>query len=383
MSKSIRPIAFHLPQFHPIPENDAWWGKGFTEWANVTKAKPLFKGHYQPHLPADLGFYDLRVPEVREEQAKLANEYGIYGFCYYHYWFNGKRLLERPVEEILKSGKPDFPFMLCWANENWSRTWDGGDNVILMRQEYSDRDAQLHCQALIPYFRDERYIKIGYKPVFVVYKPQIIPGVERYIDTFRGEAQKAGIELYICAVENQETVDDAMFSFVFDAAIEFQPQSKFLLNFMEETFDKKYHQSFGKKIYGRMLNKLRQTEAYEYMIHKIRFHLDYNEYVDYVLANYKYAETYKRFPGVSPMWDNTSRRGKKAFLLKNSNPEKYAQWLKFHYENFAPLSEAENFIFINAWNEWAEGNHLEPCQKWGHSFLEATKKVITNNKHND
>ena len=169
-----RLIAINLPQYHPFKENDEWWGKGFTEWTNVTKAKPRFRGHYQPHLPADMGFYDLRLPEVRQMQADLAKEYGIYGFCYYHYWFNGHRLMERPVSEILSSGEPDFPFMLCWANENWARNWDGGFKDILIEQNYSDDDDRNHmiylCKEVFP---DKRYIKVDGKPFFIIYKPKI------------------------------------------------------------------------------------------------------------------------------------------------------------------------------------------------------------------
>src|SRR6476620_7799168 len=179
MITNIKPIAIHLPQFHPIPENDEWWGKGFTEWTNVTKAKPLFKGHYQPHLPADLGFYDLRLPEIREQQAQLAKEYGIYGFCYYHYWFNGRRLLERPFEEVFKSGKPDFPFMLCWANENWTRVWDGMNNEVLLAQNYSEEDDRAHIKTLIPYFKDSRYIKINRKPIIAIYRSSSLPNPKR------------------------------------------------------------------------------------------------------------------------------------------------------------------------------------------------------------
>ena len=163
-----RLIALYLPQYHPVPENDAWWGKGFTEWTNVTKASPLYKGHYQPQLPADLGFYDLRVPEVREEQAKLATENGIYGFCYYHYWFNGRRILERPFQEVFESGKPDFPFMLCWANENWTRRWDGLEKEVLLQQNYSDEDDVQHMESLVKYFKAPRYIRVNNKPVFIL-----------------------------------------------------------------------------------------------------------------------------------------------------------------------------------------------------------------------
>jgi len=176
---TLRPIAIHLPQFHPVPENDDWWGKGFTEWRNVVQARPRFRGRYQPHIPADMGFYDMRFPEVRQQQAHLAQEYGIYGFCYYHYWFNGRRILERPVQEILESGDPDFPFMLCWANENWARVWDGSDKSVLLGQEYSEDDHRAHAEALMPYFKDPRYIRINNKPVFAIYKDGDIPDPDR------------------------------------------------------------------------------------------------------------------------------------------------------------------------------------------------------------
>ena len=191
MTPDIRPIAFYLPQFHPTPENDEWWGKGFTEWTNVTKARPLFPGHYQPQLPADMGFYDLRLPEAREAQAALAREYGIHGFCYYHYWFNGRRILERPFNEVLASGKPDFPFCLCWANENWTRVWDGGEKNVLLEQKYSHEDDLAHIESLIPAFRDERYIRIDGKPLFLVYRTGLLPNPARTAEIWREAAKRA------------------------------------------------------------------------------------------------------------------------------------------------------------------------------------------------
>jgi hypothetical protein len=234
VSKDIRPIAIYLPQFHPVPENDLWWGKGFTEWTNVAKAKPLFDGHYQPHLPADLGFYDLRLAEVREEQAAMAKKYGIEGFCYYHYWFNGKRILERPFNEVLSSGKPDFPFMLCWANENWTKVWDGGENNILLEQKYSDEDDISHIKSLIPAFKDERYIKVDGKPVFAIYRSANIPDVKRTLETWRKEAKKEGLELYLCRMEGFGTWGESYLNDGFDAAISFEPFSKDLYDFLEK-----------------------------------------------------------------------------------------------------------------------------------------------------
>ena len=223
-AESIRAIAFYLPQFHPISENDQWWGKGFTEWTNVAKAEPLFPGHYQPHIPADLGFYDLRLPETRQAQADLARESGIYGFCYYHYWFNGKQLLDRPFNEVLASGKPDFPFCLCWANENWTRVWDGKDNNVLIEQKYSEEDDRQHIRALADAFRDERYIRVNGKPLFLVYRATKIPDPRKTTAIWREEAQKLGIgDLYLCRVESFRDERSDPGEIGFDAAVGFQP----------------------------------------------------------------------------------------------------------------------------------------------------------------
>ena len=193
-----RVIAINLPQFHPFPENDEWWGKGFTEWTNVTSSRPRFHGHYQPQLPTDTGFYDLRLPEARQMQADMAKEYGIYGFCYYHYWFNGKQLMERPVKEILSSGEPDFPFMLCWANENWARNWDGGFNKVLIAQNYSEEDDIAHMKYLCEkVFPDERYIKVDGKPVFCIYRPHYFPDMAQTIKTWREVASSYSMEIEV------------------------------------------------------------------------------------------------------------------------------------------------------------------------------------------
>ena len=227
----LRAIALHLPQFHPIPENDEWWGKGFTEWTNVVTAKPRFRGHYQPHLPADLGFYDLRLPEVRKAQAELAASYGIHGFCYYHYWFNGRQVLERPVNEIWKSGEPEFPFCLCWANENWTRQWDGLKSDILLEQKYSSADDLAHIRSLIPIFQDRRYIRILDCPLFLVYRANQLPEPEKTADIWRREAERAGLKgLYLVRVESFADEFGDPRNIGFDSSLEFQPRWSLLEN---------------------------------------------------------------------------------------------------------------------------------------------------------
>ena len=221
----MKGIAFFLPQFHPVPENDEWWGAGFTEWRNVAQANPLFTDHYQPHYPADLGYYDLRLPEIRQQQADLACQYGLDGFCYYHYWFAGKQLLKRPVAEILSSGKPDFPFSLCWANENWTRRWDGQDQEVLIAQHYSPADDLAHIQALLPYFHDQRYIRIQNKPLLLIYRSSALPDPRATTTLWRQQAQASGLEdLYLLKVESFPTERQRRPELDgFDAALDFQP----------------------------------------------------------------------------------------------------------------------------------------------------------------
>ncbi len=373
----------YLPQFHPIPENDEWWGKGFTEWINVVKAKPSYKGHYQPHLPADLGFYDLRLEEVRQAQATMAKMHGIYGFCYYHYWFSSRRILERPFQEVFETRKPDFPFMLCWANENWTRTWDGLDDNILLKQNYSEEDDRLHIQSLIPFFNDKRYIKIGGRPVFAIYRSSLIPDPKSTIKIWRDEALKHGLELYLCRFESfgengKNYVDDG-----FDAGIDFQPFSLSMEAFKYSEVLKEGRINLGyrskKWYYEKSGNQKELQQLKNEIYERIRTKIDYNEYVNHLLKNYRFANDYVVFPGAVPSWDNTARKNKNAFILHNANPAKFKEWISFLEQNYRPASSEENFIFINAWNEWAEGNHLEPCEKWGLQYLEAIKDVILKN----
>jgi lipopolysaccharide biosynthesis protein len=350
---SHRLIAFYLPQFHPIPENDQWWGQGFTEWTNVTKARPLFRGHYQPHVPADLGYYDLRSPEVRQAQADLAMAYGIDGFCYYHYWFNGKRLLEQPFNEVLASDKPKLPFCLCWANQNWTRAWDGQHTQLLIGQQYSEQDDHEHIRWLVNVFRDERYLRIDSKPVFVVYQAWQLPDARRITEVWRAEARRAGLgDLYLCKVNSFQDDRQAPQASGFDAAIEFQPDTKRLLTPLE-------------KAYWRIAQKINWRSG--------ALILDYGRWVKRALAQAR--PTYPCFPCVSPGWDNFARRKSGAFILNKATPATYEKWLTETLQRFIPLTPDENLIFVNAWNEWAEGNHLEPDQKWGHAFLEANRRA--------
>lgn len=356
---SVKAIAFYLPQYHPIPENDAWWEKGFTEWTNVTKAKPRFKEHYQPHLPADLGFYDLRLAEVRKAQAELARAYGIYGFCYYHYWFNGKRLLERPFNEVLASGEPDFPFCLCWANENWTKRWDGQDQHLLMKQNYCEEDDRQHMQWLATVFQDSRYIRIDGKPLFLVYKTSLLHNPLKTAKTWRKEAHRLGVgDIFLCRVESidAEHADPKLIGF--DASVEFQP------DWMQ----------LGLPLQKGKLWALRRRLGLAEKAYATDAIYDYATIVERMLE--KPYPSYTRFPCVTPMWDNSARRKDKAIILRNSTPEVYERWLRAAIQKSMVSQLDERLIFINAWNEWAEGNHLEPCQKWGHRYLEATLQAL-------
>ena len=363
-----RIIAINLPQFHPFKENDEWWGKGFTEWTNVTKAKPRFKGHYQPHLPADTGFYDLRLPEARQMQADMAKEYGIYGFCYYHYWFNGKLLMERPVNEILKSGEPDFPFMLCWANENWTRNWDGGHTEILIEQKYCHEDDCDHIRWLCQnVFQDKRYIKIDNKPVFGFYRIELFPDFKETVKTWRRIAkQEFGLELYLINAQSFVPLKGGeALDYGLDASFDFQPNGA-----------KRVIEKYAKKRkWALKIPVLRRIKKYRDWVNRYPILLSYEKYVK--AMHNKPMPDQKVYPCVCPSWDNSPRRNNSfSLVLIGSTPQLFGNWLRDVLQRFIPYSKEENLVFINAWNEWAEGNHLEPDQKWGTAYLEETRKAI-------
>ncbi len=372
----IRPIAIYLPQFHPVSENDEWWGKGFTEWTNVAKARPLFEGHYQPHLPADLGFYDLRLKEARAAQAEMAKAYGIYGFCYYHYWFNGRRILERPFQEVFESGQPDFPFMLCWANENWTRVWDGGDKHVLLEQNYSEEDDRAHIQSLLPYFKDDRYIKVNGKPIFSIYRSKLFPNLKRTTNIWREEAGKQGMELYLCCFATNHIEEGYLESVGLDAAVDFKPFGDSLTHYrqLQQEAYKKGYMGRAKNKLAKAFYRLAKPEKLETVEDYLWNIIDYTEYAAFCAK--EATASYKCYPGITPMWDNTARRKKNFLALKNATPTAYRKWLSSILQHFKGFGKDEDFLFINAWNEWAEGNHLEPCQKWGRQYLEATKEAL-------
>ena len=362
----LRTFAFYLPQYHPIAENDEWWGAGFTEWRNVVRAKPLFKGHYQPHLPADLGFYDLRVPETREAQADLARAHGITGFCYYHYWFNGRRLLSRPFDEVFRSGRPQLPFCLCWANENWTRKWDGLEHEVLLAQRYSPDDDRRHMEYLLPFLADERYVRIHGRPLFLVYRTGSLPDPARTADIWREVCIKAGLPSpYLAGVESHghEVVPRDI---GFDAAVEFAPQWKVL-----PTAHRHREEWDG---VARLYNQLQKAGLMSsaYRQHRVYFYADLSQRMQA-----KPPESYTRFRCVTPGWDNSARRQRGANIFHGSTPELYERWLEAMVVDTLRRRESEErILFVNAWNEWAEGNHLEPDRRWGRAYLEATARAL-------
>jgi lipopolysaccharide biosynthesis protein len=357
-------LAFYLPQYHPIPENDEWWGEGFTEWTNVTKALPQFPGHYQPHVPSDLGYYDLRNPEVRHRQADLATEAGINAFAYYHYWFNGRQLLEKPVEAILHSKEKEFPFVLVWANENWTRRWDGGEHKILMQQHYSLEDDLAHIRSLRAALTDDNYLCRGGKPILAIYRSSLLPDPRATTDLWRAEAVRWGLPgLYLVCIEScDDEVSDPR-PLGFDAAVEFPPS---WLN-----TPRKPARFFLRRGFGWLNSRFS---------HHI---LRYDDVAKRAMTTPD--PDYPRWPGVTPGFDNTARRRRNATVLIDSSPESYERWLVNALQRSEKVANEfddghEGLVFINAWNEWGEGNHLEPDQRYEHEFLHATlnaQKIAT------
>lgn len=363
--KHIQFLAYYLPQFHPIPENDLWWGKGFTEWTNVTKAKPLFKGHYQPILPADLGFYDLRIPEVQEEQAKLALEHGIDGFIYYQYWFgNGKVLLEKPAEKMLANTKVKIPFCFCWANETWKGIWHGIDNPnVLIEQTYDGEKGYIeYFEYLLPFFKDDRYIKEENKPMFHVHRIDDIPDLDLFLSTFNRLAIENGFKgiYFIVTHGNFQTVisKPEIFGQVgIDVFNTMRYQQSYIFNI----------KTFMGKIERILFEKFSIS-----WIKRNPFVLDYKLAIEKLTHSFQHK---KYIPCVFPNWDNSARSGKKSLIFNNANPQLWKLHLNKTLMHLRKNHDNPKYIIIKSWNEWAEGNYLEPDIKYGTQWLKVVKEV--------
>ncbi len=341
-------VAFYLPQFHPFTENDAWWGKGFTEWRNVTRALPQFEGHIQPRLPADLGFYDLRNPQVMRDQAQLAREYGVGAFCFYYYWFSGTTLMEAPLRQWLADDSIDLPFCLCWANENWARRWDGRDEDILIGQQHSAEDDLAFIAHVADYLRDRRALKVDGKPMLLVYRPHLLPDARATAQRWRQWCLDNGIgEIHLAYVQGFERPDPRDIGF--DAAVEFPPN----------------------------MSNPRALTADQFLINP-EFHgdvRDWRELAAEIAA--RPLPSYTLYPGVNPGWDNEARRSGKGRVYLHASPRGYGDWLSTTvHTRLAAAPANQRLVFINAWNEWAEGAVLEPDARLGHAYLEATRKAL-------
>lgn len=361
-----RVIAIHLPQFHPFLENDEWWGKGFTEWTNVTKAKPRFLGHYQPHLPSDTGFYDLRLPEAREMQANMAREYGIYGFCYYHYWFNGKKLLEKPLEQMLMTPEVDIPFCLCWANETWTRTWADKNKQVLIKQTYGDKKMwENHFYYLLDYFKDSRYIKIDDCPLLVIYRPYNIDKCEEMLTFWSNLAIQNGLKGIKFAYQDRNynhLLDKG--GYLFDYGIEYQPQ--IVMDELQHTIPCYINRVAN--IIADRLPVLRNR--YTYMT------LSYDQLWKRILQ--KKPRDEKMIPGAFVDWDNTPRYKNRGSIVSGVTPEKFKFYLSQQIKRTKEIYK-KDMLFLFAWNEWGEGGYLEPDKRNGFRMLEAIKEAIEEN----
>ncbi|WP_028403412.1 glycosyltransferase WbsX family protein [Ectobacillus panaciterrae] len=345
----MKTIAFYLPQFHQIPENDKWWGEGFTEWTNTRKAMPLFPEHYQPREPYNDFYYDLTRPEVRKWQADIAKQHGIHGFCYYHYWFKGKRLLERPFNEVLKSGQPDFPFCLSWANEPWTRSWDGLEHNVLMPQDYGGKeDWKEHFDYLIQAFQDKRYIRVDDKPLFIIYRPDHIPRCEEMLAYWNVLAKQNGLKgIFFVETLNSFSIPNTK---GFDASVEFEPMYTL--------------------IHGNCSRLWKAIHGYGV--------IDYDKVWECILNRHPSQRHKKVFPGAFVDWDNTPRKGANGGVFVGSTPEKFYRYLTMQIQRAKFVYKSE-FLFINAWNEWAEGAYLEPDKRYNLQYLESVKKALQAN----
>ena len=379
-----RVIAFYLPQYHPIPENDKWWGTGFTEWTNVAKAKPLFKGHVQPHIPTDLGFYDLRMPEIREKQAKLAKEAGIEGFCYWHYWFGkGKRLLERPFNEVLISGTPDFPFCIGWANETWSnKSWNAKSKSLkdatLMEQTYIESEFDDHFYEVLPALKDKRYITVDGKPLFLIFSPYAMPDQRKFIDRWRELAHENGLPgIHFVGITNNISMREIGSYNSGKARIPSFDEAALHYNYLlERGFDAVNSRG---QLRAEMLAGSRVRSFIKKILAKV-FHID-------MLSKFKMSDINKylfvkedawenAYPTIIPNWDRSPRSGKKAIIYTDSTPTEFKHQVEEALELVKGKQDEHKIIFLKSWNEWGEGNFMEPDMQYGHGYLKALKEVI-------
>ena len=353
---SARAVAFYLPQFHPIPENDEWWGPGFTEWTNAAKARALYPGHRQPTLPADLGFYDLRMPEVREAQSALAEKYGVEAFCYWHYWFGGgRRVLEKPFAEVLASGEPSVSFCLGWANQTWTGIWHGAANRILMEQTYPGaEDERAHFDTVLPAFRDDRYFRVGGRPVFYVFRPEELPDPAGFVDRWQQMARTAGLEgLYLVA------------------------ESSDLLG-RGPKYTRGEQDGFDASAYMRLPVRTEPRDVLAMRVRrKLLRGLEVYPYATEPISTPEGLATPHYQPSVYPNWDNTPRSGRRGLVAHGSAPEKFRAHVRAAVEQLGARPADERLLWIKSWNEWAEGNHLEPDLRFGHGWLQVLHEELT------
>ncbi len=378
--EELKLIAFYLPQFHEIPENNEWWGKGFTEWVNVKKAKPLFENHNQPRRPLDNNYYDLKDVNTMKWQAKIAKEHGIYGFCFYHYWFDGKLLLEKPVENYLKEDNIDFPYCICWANEHWTNQWVSSNNNVLIEQKYGEeKDWVAHFKYLLPFLKDKRYIKKDGKPVLIIYRPELIDCIKEMIDCWKKLAKENGLDgLCVMAQRvdvllNNPNADVGMI----DYFIEYQPGTAFVtkgrknkfinsLKQCKRRFDYYIEKKFPKASGSKIMNKNKNLKIYKY-----------DDIWEEILSQKPIIKN--SIPCAFVDWDNTPRKHERGSVVLGSNPESFGMYFDKLIDK--TISEYnQDMIFIFAWNEWAEGGYLEPDEKFKYGYLEAIRKCIKKQK---
>ena len=377
-----RVIAYYLPQFHPIPENDKYWGKGFTEWTNVAKARPLFKGHYQPRIPADLGFYDLRLPEVREQQAQMAREAGIEGFCYWHYWFgNGKRLPQRPFNEVLKSGKPDFPFCLAWANHSWkTSTWENGgkDRMIVEQRYLGEEDYTMHFQEVLPAFKDKRYITIEGKPLFAIFDPYNFQDVSNFIKTWQRLAKENGLKgIYFIAMSNStSTLQRNGDGTLKRVTPNLQSSERVYNDLLNLGFDgiNSFGKSRAEMLYMGKYARIAKKLLHQYLPFLPTHCINYEKITQHFFAP---EDSWQNvYPSIFPQWDRTPRAGNSEGVYVNATPTTFKKHIQNALNVIKNKDMEHRILFLRAWNEWGEGNYVEPDLKYGHGFLDAIKEAI-------